>query len=201
MLVAAAEKLKTTKRNEIAVIKNCVGKPAFAAFFDGIAVHVCHFDLHDNARKDVKRVAKMLKLQRDKEDYAVLSKKMRAMLIAEVSSFNVRRFKKLSIFSLNDYIKIIHSLPKGTLASSQCSRLKKYLQDLLANQAKETENIRIASALSGLFDNADPEEIIASEAVGNTFHLDVAGVSGESVAMKAKQLVTALKCIGYMDYP
>ena len=91
---APTEKLKTKNRNEIAVIKNCVGKPAFAAFFDGIAVHVCHFDLDDNARKEVKRVAKMLKLQRDKEDYAVLSKKMRAMLIAEVPSFDARHFKK-----------------------------------------------------------------------------------------------------------
>ena len=125
------------------------------------------------------------------------------MLIAEVPSFNARRFKKLSIYSLNDYIKIINSLPKGTIGGSQCSRLKKYLQDLLAyvdsNQAKENENIRIASALSELFENVDPEEIIAAEAVGNTFHLDVAGVSGESISRKAKQLVTALKCIGYME--
>eukprot|EP00944_MAST-04C_sp_MAST-4C-sp1_P011597 g11597.t1 len=200
---APAEKLKTKNRNEVAVIKNCTGKPAFAAFFDGVGIYVCHFALHDEARKEVKRADKMLKLQRDKEDYAVLSKKMRAMLIAEVSSFNGRRFKKLSIYSLTDYIKIIKSLPKGTIGSSQCSRLKKYLQDLLAyvdsKQAKENENIRIASALSGLFDNVDPEEIIASEAVGNTFHLDVAGVAGESISRKAKELVTALKCVGYME--
>ena len=126
---APVEKLKTKNRNEIAVIKNCTGKPTFAAFYDGVGIYVCHFALHDNAREEVKRVAKMLKLQRDKEDYAVLSKKVRAMLKAEVSSFNARRFKKLSIYSLNDYIKIINSLPKGTIGGSQFSRLKKYLQE------------------------------------------------------------------------
>ena len=39
---APVEKLKTKNRNEIAVIRNCTGKPAFAAFYDGVAVYVCH---------------------------------------------------------------------------------------------------------------------------------------------------------------
>jgi hypothetical protein len=200
---APTEKLKTKNRNEIAVIRNCTGKPAFAAFYDGVAVHVCHFELHDEARKEVKRVAKMLKLEREKKYYGDLSKKMRAMLIAEVPSFDSKRFKKISVYALNDYIKIINSLPKGTIASSQFSRLKKYLQELLgymdSNQTKENENIRIASALSEMFDNVDSDEIIAAEAVGNTFHLDVAGVAGESIAMKAKKLVTSFKCVAYME--
>ena len=52
---APTEKLKTKNRNEIAVIRNCVGKPTFAAFYDGVGIYVCHFELHDEARNEVKK--------------------------------------------------------------------------------------------------------------------------------------------------
>ena len=72
---APVEKLKTKNRNEIAVIKNCTGNRHSLPSMMALQYTVCHFALHDNARKEVKRVAKMLNCSVTKKITLTLAKK------------------------------------------------------------------------------------------------------------------------------